>query len=125
MNEVVNKINLINYINWLELFTEIETSFYDDSYLCRNGDIKELEHGNAQKLGYFYKELDKVLKQEDIKPIKDHYQTYYLITYHENNYEIGFMEGPDIIYFCRKVVSKEEIPVNFSTVEKRLEKNYN
>lgn len=108
MNKVVSEMNLENYFNWLELFTEVESSFYDDSYLYRNDTIKEMERGNAAKLGYFYKELDRVLKQENIKPIVDDYQTYYSIDYHDNKYEIGFMEGPEIVYFCKRVIPKEK-----------------
>ena len=125
MNKAVEKINLINYISWIELFTEVESSFYDDSYLCRDGDNKKMEHGNAAKLECFYRELDKILKQENIRPIVDNYQTYYSINYHGNNYEIGFMEGAEVVYFCRRVTPKDKMPVDFLTVEKRLIKTNN
>jgi len=122
MNKAVQDINLISYISWLELFTEVENSFYDDSFLYRSGNIKELEHGNAAKLSYFYKALSVVLSEAGIKPIVDSYRTYYLINYHGNNYEVGFMEGPETVYFCSRITPKELIPVDFSLVEKRLEK---
>lgn len=120
MKNVVEDINLINYISWIELFTEIENNFYDDSYLYRAGDIKKLECGNAAKLGYFYKKLDEVLKQQNLKPIVDDYQTYYYINYHDNRYEIGFMEGAETVYFCRRVEHEDNKTIDFSMVEKKL-----
>lgn len=122
MEKAVEKVNLINYINWLELFTELESSFYDDTYLYRNDKIKEAERGNAAKLEYFYKELDKLLKEENVKPVTDNYQTYHCINYHDISYEIGYMTGPETIYFCRRKEEKTHTPVDFSILQKKIQK---
>ena len=125
MNAVEVKEMFVDYMAWIELFTEYTESFYDDSYLYISNDLKKIENDNAPFLSDFYKIIDKILKSEDVYPVVDNYQKYYSVSYNGTNYEIGFMEGQETVYFCRRVAPNDKLPIVFKILEKKLIKNYN
>jgi len=111
------KIDCVKYMEWLDNFTNIYKNFEDDSYLYVGDPNLNGEFGNALKLGYFYKSIDRVLKNEDIYPLENSYQTYYFINYQDKCYQIGYMEGQEIVYFCNVVEEGNLQAIDFSKIE--------
>lgn len=99
-----------NYLCWLEHFTEIDPEFEDDKYLYISKN-KDEERGNASKLGQFYQIINNYKKMKGINPEVNSYQEYHTIRYHDVDYKIGFMEGQETVYFCKRLKEKTKIKI--------------
>lgn len=90
-----------NYISWLENFT-LNGGFSDNNWLYCPEKISEEDRGNVEKLCLLYEIIDEYAKTNFIYPNVDTYSNSYFIMNNDIVYEIGYMFGQEISFFCRR-----------------------
>jgi len=94
------------YINWLSEYTEKYGGFSDQSRFHDKTNLPKEIESNINKLIYFLEGIVKYAEENYIYPKNDN-GIYYIITYNNINYEIGFNIGQSIICFCTRSTKKD------------------
>ena len=106
-NEIKKMMSSSDYINWLTNFTIDKDAFSDNDWLYNSSTIKKEDLDNIEKLYLFYEGIDKYARNNYIYPIPCEYGNFYKIKWNEIGFEIGVLMGQGTLFFCRKLLVKE------------------
>ena len=106
-NEIKKMMSSSDYINWLTNFTIDKDAFSDNDWLYNCSTIKKEDQDNIEKLYLFYEGIDKYARNNYIYPIPCEYGNFYKIKWNEIGFEIGVLMGQGTLFFCRKLLVKE------------------
>lgn len=92
------------YINWLEAYTQKKDKFTND----------ESNEENVQSLEALYLVIEEYGEENYIFPSETPFGCYYTVKYKDTNYNIGYMTGQGIFFYCEK--TNEESQINFKDI---------
>ena len=93
-----------DYLDWLEEYTEIKEKFTSD----------DSNDENVQSLEALYLVIEEYGEENYIFPSKTPFGCYYTVKYKDTNYNIGYMTGQGIFFYCEK--TNEESQINFKDI---------
>lgn len=92
------------YINWLEAYTQKKGKFTND----------ESNEENVQSLEALYLVIEEYAEENYIFPSKTPFGCYYTVKYKDTSYNIGYMTGQGIFFYCEK--AEEESKLDFKNI---------
>ena len=92
------------YINWLEEYTESKDIFTND----------EARDENVESLEALYLIIEKYAEDNYIFPSKNTFGYYYTVKYNNMNYNIGYIAGQEVYFYCER--TNEEATINFKDI---------
>ena len=120
-----------NYLIWLEQFTTTNNEFSDNSYIYLPSNISQEDNENVNKLCLLYEGIEEYAKEKGIIANANKYLTgiFYNLIYNDICYEIGIVERPYVVYFCkRKTFNKDITYIDFKDIiskNKKVKKKIN
>ena len=94
------------YLDWLEEYTEIKEKFTSD----------DSNDENVQSLEALYLLVEEYAEENYIFPSKTSFGNYYTVKYNGINYNIGYMAGQGIFFYCERTT--EENLLDFKDILK-------
>ena len=102
-----------DYMEWIISFTRDKSAFSSNDWVHFNHELSEYDKENFNKLCLFYEGLDKYAIENNIMPIISDSGNYYNVEYDNYAFEIGFMAGQGIVFYCgRTIADKSTIDFN-------------
>lgn len=87
------------YIKWLEEYVKNKNNFTSDSS----------NEENVESLESLYLVIEEYAEENYIYPVEDIFGYHYTISYNKNNYNIGYMTGPETFFYCEKTTNESMI----------------
>ena len=107
------------YMDWLEKFTTKVPSY--DSEVMYYKNLTEEDKKNLRNLDIFFKVIEHYASKNYISSTKLERVNgyYYLLSYHEQAYQIGLLYGTSTMFFCKKMPLEKNIDtISFDEVKK-------
>ncbi len=98
--EVKNKIVTLEYIDWIENYTETHKYFSSEDGLFSTQNSIDKE--NIKKLQNFYEAVSKYASENYIMPEAKPNLTYFKLEYNGINYSLGCAKRFETSYFCNR-----------------------
>ena len=120
INRLVKRMKLeigknFKYIEWLEKYTEQYPRFTDSDFLSKNKNIEDIERINM--LNSLYDIIENYERDNYIYINEDSLDSgYYKIQYNNIGYEIGYMMGQNIIFYCKRINNPDNSYINFQDI---------
>lgn len=92
------------YINWIEEYTERKDKFTND----------ESHDENVEKLEALYLIIEDYAEENFVFPSKTTFGYYYTVKYNNVNYNIGYMAGQEVFFYCER--TNEEDKMDFKDI---------
>ena len=92
------------YINWLEEYTERKDKFTND----------DSHDENVEKLEALYLIIEEYAEENFVFSSKTTFGHYYTIKYNNVNYNIGYMAGQEVFFYCER--TNEENILDFKDI---------
>ena len=96
------------YIEWLIQFTQDKESFYDNDWSYFPEKISESDKENVEKLGLFYKGINKYAENNIIYPTSYNYGEFHKVKLNDFRFEIGYRAGQGVSFFFRKASLEDD-----------------
>ena len=120
-NDMITKDIVSNdtYMRWLEEFTNEFESFSDDSWLYCKEEISEKNHEMVRMLSNLFEAVDSFAEMNYIPSKKVDFGYSYDISFNDNVYEIGFLQGQGTVFFVNRLKEKEKAnPISFEDIKR-------
>ena len=111
------------YFTWLAKFTKQNNGgFADDNWLYFPENISKEDAEMVEKLHLFYEALSSYAEKNNIPEdlATDFYGSSVYVTYNDATYQIGYLAGQGVFFFCKET-NKNEKPSNSFEFNKVLE----
>ena len=92
------------YINWLEQYTRNKNKFTND----------ESHDENVESLEALYLVIEDYAEENYVFPSKTTFGNYYTVKYNGVNYNIGYMAGQELFFYCERT-NEERITRTMNT----------
>ena len=102
-NEEIYKISTnLNYFNWLKAFTKKYPTFCMEDWEHEKEGLTEEDYANVRKLAYLYEAIEEYATETYHNGHLIDSGYYYVVNHDEASFDIGFIAGQGIIFFCQK-----------------------
>ena len=102
-NDIIDEISSkTDYINWVINYSKNKKEFYSDDYFYHFDILDEESKTNIEHLCFLYDAIDRYSNKNYIYPTTTEFGNYYKIKYNNQGFQIGFMAGQGIIFYCKK-----------------------
>ncbi len=89
------------YISWLNTFTKTYHSFSNIMMIYNR--LPKEDRENIDKLELLYAGIKEYAEKNFLYPNESSFNNYYLLKSEDNIYEIGYANGKNIAFYCKKI----------------------
>ena len=96
-----------NYMCWLEDYIQRCGGFLDDDWKNSDKPMCEEDVENIQNFRLLFFMVERYAFQHVIHPVVQSYKIVFPLVYHNVRYEVGVLNGDDLIYFCNPILDHD------------------